>query len=429
MSSRSSNSPTFFSESDSDHSSDSNGSNNSNGNRNQSKKNNKNKNSKNKTTSLGDSTPPEYNESEPPSKRQKISPLTATSGSSKSLSRSAGITKPSKMTKLGSNTTSSVTQSKNMVQGNTKGGRKNGTSSKGGNAKGGATKGRPKGGGGRGRPKGGGGAKRGRSRPPSSLSTVPYVPKKLPIPISVTSGERTTSAYELFQNERIELIIQKYHEREIDNNNTSLNLSSPSNRSSRSSGSSRSSSSSSSSKREEKEEKEKREDLLYYPISQHDMRSKVGHAWEDMNAATRLSYVAQSQRLKNEALDMHAYAQQGTERNKTHTTTNTIEKLLYKLEHEDEYDLSIMRLKNHGLPPNINGVQMNRVLEALESCHTIQVLYIQNLANGMRDEQLRSLMKVSIFYLFFSKYTLNRHLIEYLFYLVFKIFLFFYIVL
>ena len=36
-----------------------------------------------------------------------------------------------------------------------------------------------------------------------------------------------------------------------------------------------------------------------------------------------------------------------------------------------------------------SGTQMNRVLNALLQCNTIQVLYIQNVANGMHDEQLR----------------------------------------
>ena len=47
----------------------------------------------------------------------------------------------------------------------------------------------------------------------------------------------------------------------------------------------------------------------------------------------------------------------GTERNSAKTTTTAIEKLLHKLNHEDMYDLTILKVKNHGILPTVNGTK------------------------------------------------------------------------
>jgi hypothetical protein len=48
----------------------------------------------------------------------------------------------------------------------------------------------------------------------------------------------------------------------------------------------------------------------------------------------------------------------GTERNSAKTTTTAIEKLLHKLNHEDMYDLTILKVKNHGILPTVNGTKL-----------------------------------------------------------------------
>ena len=139
--------------------------------------------------------------------------------------------------------------------------------------------------------------------------------------------------------------------------------------------------------------------LLLPPLKdQHDFISYIGQAWAQLEENKRQPYETSAKQLEQNLLTIRNNLRgstTGTERSQAQTTTSTIEKILSKLKNENDYDLSIMRLKNHGLPPNINSGQMNRVLEALERCETIQVLYVQNLANGMRDEQLRRLMRVS----------------------------------
>jgi len=188
----------------------------------------------------------------------------------------------------------------------------------------------------------------------------------------------------LFQAERIDNILRSYNQRAQNTELTLETLNDKNSYSRRSSSNNRSKS--------EKNDKDDEE----LPTSEHDMKSIVGRDWGLLQPSERAPFMLRAKQLEIEALDFHT-STHGTERSKaqTQTTSSTIQKLLHKLKHEDDYDLSIMRLKNHGLPPNINGPQMNRVLEALMECNTIQVLYIQNLADGMRDEQLRRLMSVS----------------------------------
>jgi len=71
-----------------------------------------------------------------------------------------------------------------------------------------------------------------------------------------------------------------------------------------------------------------------------------------------------------------------------------IENVVNTLRNENLHDIRVLRLKNEGLSPFATEAMMNRVLEALGECTTVQVLYIQNFANGMRDQQLAKLTEV-----------------------------------
>ena len=68
--------------------------------------------------------------------------------------------------------------------------------------------------------------------------------------------------------------------------------------------------------------------------------------------------------------------------------------LLDTLANEDKFDIRILRLKNEGLQPMATEVMLDKVIEALGRCTTVQVLYIQNFVNGMRDRQVASLIEV-----------------------------------
>lgn len=68
--------------------------------------------------------------------------------------------------------------------------------------------------------------------------------------------------------------------------------------------------------------------------------------------------------------------------------------LLHTLANEDKFDIRILRLKNEGLQPMATQSMLDKVIAALGKCRTVQVLYIQNFVNGMRDKQLASLIEV-----------------------------------
>ena len=73
---------------------------------------------------------------------------------------------------------------------------------------------------------------------------------------------------------------------------------------------------------------------------------------------------------------------------------NNLRRLYHELDNHEDYNLSILHLKHYGLTDTLKPAVMDKLIMKIGKATSIQVLYIQNFPDAMRDIQLNNLMKV-----------------------------------
>eukprot|EP00944_MAST-04C_sp_MAST-4C-sp1_P016214 g16214.t1 len=71
-----------------------------------------------------------------------------------------------------------------------------------------------------------------------------------------------------------------------------------------------------------------------------------------------------------------------------------LKRLYHELDNHKDYNLSILHLKHYGLTDSLKPAVMDKLITKIGKATSIQVLYIQNFPDAMRDTQLTHLLEV-----------------------------------